>query len=1223
MKQSLLRFLFLILFSIVNITIYATSFTVDDITYKTTNNQKVSVCRKSKGQYGGNIIIPSEVYFQGVKYEVEGIDGAAFYNSAIKSIVLPSSIVRIGISAFEGSSQLETVELSDSLKTIGSYAFSGCNSLKSISLPNGTEEIGGATFKGCEKLSSVYLGNSVTDISGETFYGCVNLARITIPNSVKKLDMKAFLECRSLFNMTIEDGSETLRVYSTEGTSYNKLYIKDLYLGRNIKGSFAFFGMYDLQHLTISSSVSEISEEAFSHIGHFDKITIPNSVIKIGDSAFESSSIKNLVIGKNVKEIGYSAFQGSGLSEVTSLNPTPPVINSNSFSSNSVFLTLRVPKGSLDVYKKQKYWNYYKIVEIDVDDEGEYKDSNFVVNNIYYKTLSSKTVSVIKSPSDYSGNIVIPEEVEYNGQKYSVVSIGEDAFRNSIGLSSVKIGNKVETIGLSAFEGCISLVALTIGERVVDISDKAFDDCNSLEKIEFHCETIRAWFRGKESVKTIVIGDGVKSILRGAFKDCYFKSVYIQDLESWCNMDIAFENVSSDMIKTNQSYSMFFSITCTANPLSYADALIVNNKIITDLVLPDNIKKINDCVFWGFKGLTSITLPNNLESIGTGAFKGCENLKSIRFGNNIKTIDKCAFSSCSNLQDVYISNIEAWCNVRFNTFTTAKRWEGIAKVLYEDIDYSSNPLRTANNLYINNDLLTSLIIPESVETINLESFYGVKSITSITIHNPTPIDNVYGSFDNSIYENAILYVPNGSKALYCQHSHWGKFKNIEEINYSYVKYTLTYFVDGEVYKTYKYNEGENITPEPEPTKEGYTFSGWSEIPPTMPAHDVTISGTFSKIKTSQYKSLNDYISESSISKSKDGNSCEITPHIKKIKKIYVDLRESTTNSLYCFLNIYNEKETKSLDISSKGLSTTTLHNITVNRSNTNIAKHANSKTYDWLYYNPNNKNEVIIDVEQFLGELGVIKSWQVNFGTSCIVNIEKEGSPEESNSAEAVDLGLSVKWASCNLGADKPEGFGDYYSWGETITKTDYSWETYLWGNPPSKYNNTDGLKKLEDSDDVVRKLWGGYWRMPTHEEEVELYNNCTWEYTIVNNINGFKVIGRNGNSIFLPYAGLYDGDNKVSLVNTGGWYWSSEIYNEHFATGFYFWGNSRSININSHDRCDGHVIRPVFDEGQSSNINNPFNRTKDNVIYNLNGQRLQNPQRGINIINGKKVVIK
>ena len=167
---------------------------------------------------------------------------------------------------------------------------------------------------------------------------------------------------------------------------------------------------------------------------------------------------------------------------------------------------------------------------------------------------------------------------------------------------------------------------------------------------------------------------------------------------------------------------------------------------------------------------------------------------------------------------------------------------------------------------------------------------------------------------------------------------------------------------------------------------------------------------------------------------------------------------------------------------------------------------------------------------------------------------------------------------------------------GEISPKSDYAWSSYIFGNPPSKYNSADNKKTLDSDDDAAVQLWGDKWRMPTHDEEIELYENCEWIYTNKNGINGYVVIGPSGNSIFLPLAGLYDGNEILSSVNSGGWYWSSTLNSSHnYARGLYFGRTSVSINIGNHDRCDGHVIRPVYNEKSEYGwqmISDDFNRS-------------------------------
>ena len=187
---------------------------------------------------------------------------------------------------------------------------------------------------------------------------------------------------------------------------------------------------------------------------------------------------------------------------------------------------------------------------------------------------------------------------------------------------------------------------------------------------------------------------------------------------------------------------------------------------------------------------------------------------------------------------------------------------------------------------------------------------------------------------------------------------------------------------------------------------------------------------------------------------------------------------------------------------------------------------------------------------------------------------------------EAVDLGLSVKWATFNVGATRPEEYGGYYAWGETEEKDDYAWSTYKWCSGSwytmtkycanSSYGTVDNKTVLDPEDDVAHVKWGGNWRMPTFEEQEELCNNCTWTWTTQNGVNGYKVTGPNGNSIFLPAAG-YCGGTGVGGRGSGGEYWSSSFYSNSscsayylsFISGYYGW------NFYYHRYC-GQSVRPV-----------------------------------------------
>ena len=210
------------------------------------------------------------------------------------------------------------------------------------------------------------------------------------------------------------------------------------------------------------------------------------------------------------------------------------------------------------------------------------------------------------------------------------------------------------------------------------------------------------------------------------------------------------------------------------------------------------------------------------------------------------------------------------------------------------------------------------------------------------------------------------------------------------------------------------------------------------------------------------------------------------------------------------------------------------------------------------------------------------------------------------NGHDYVDLGLpsGTLWATCNVGAEVPEDYGDYYAWGETEPKTTYDWSTYKYcegdydlltkycSESRYGYNGfTDDLYDLQPSDDAATVNWGEGWRMPDGAEGLELLNNCDHRWDSINGVSGLLVIGNNGNTLFLPAAGLkgvfsYDGESQIDFNQAGhsGQYWMRERgiafsnYStpdvEYMANEFYFpYGNNGGSRT---ERSRGLPIRPV-----------------------------------------------
>lgn len=193
-----------------------------------------------------------------------------------------------------------------------------------------------------------------------------------------------------------------------------------------------------------------------------------------------------------------------------------------------------------------------------------------------------------------------------------------------------------------------------------------------------------------------------------------------------------------------------------------------------------------------------------------------------------------------------------------------------------------------------------------------------------------------------------------------------------------------------------------------------------------------------------------------------------------------------------------------------------------------------------------------------------------------------------------VDLGLpsGTKWATCNLGASKPIEYGDYFAWGETQPKDEYTWENYKWGKDEGQFmtkyctkdseGKVDNKTVLENFDDAAVANWGNDWRMPTSKEQQELLDGCVWEWT--NNYDGTGVAGRvgysktNSNIIFLPAAGSINHTENSSL-GTEGFYWSSTLF-KHTMNGSYFLCFANYfIDWRGNKRFNGRSVRAVVND--------------------------------------------
>ena len=544
---------------------------------------------------------------------------------------------------------------------------------------------------------------------------------------------------------------------------------------------------------------------------------------------------------------------------------------------------------------------------------------------------------------EYTGNVVIPDKVTYMNRTRKVTSIGNDAFRDCFGLTSITIPNSVTSIGNQAFEYCNSLTSVIIPEGVTSIEKNAFSKCTGLTSVTINSNSIvsknyssnsniRTFFGNQ--VKNYILGNGVTSIGSSAFSGCTgMTSVTIPEAVTSIG-DYAFsgctgltsvtipEGVPDIGRGTFSNCTALTSVTINSNSIvsknyvSYSNIRTFFGNQVKNYILGNGVTSIGFSAFSGCTGMTSVTIPETVTSIGDYAFSGCTGLTSVTIPEGVPDIGRGTFSNCTALTSVtinsnsivsknysYDSNIRTIFGEQVQNYFIGDVVTSIGKYAF----YSCTELTSVtipsfvtsignfafadcagltsvtipscvNNIgdyaFAYCKGLTSVIIPEGVTNIGSHAFYSCAKLTSVTIgssvtsisdcafdgvniptvisliENPFTINGIttrYHTFSASTFENATLFVPMGTIDKYKAKEGWKDFSFIEEVDFAGT-YKLTYLVDGEAIKSYDLKFGENITPEPVPTKEGYTFSGWSEIPETMPAHDVTITGTFSANK---------------------------------------------------------------------------------------------------------------------------------------------------------------------------------------------------------------------------------------------------------------------------------------------------------------------------------------------------------------------------------------
>ena len=577
-----------------------------------------------------------------------------------------------------------------------------------------------------------------------------------------------------------------------------------------------------------------------------------------------------------------------------------------------------------------------------------------------------------------------------------------------------------------------------------------------------------------------------------------------------------------------------------------------------DIKLSSCLITIGDNSFDGCYTLDSISLPISVKSIGNYAFHGCI-IQSIDIPENVENIGKGAFSSCYKLNKISVASknnnydsrndcnaiIESSSNKLISGCYNTIIPYGILSIGKCAFEYCSKitTITIPKGLQIIEDRafdgclgLTSINIPDSVTTIGNYAFSYCQKLSSITIPEKVERINKCVFSDCISLSSVVLH----DKLISIGEDAFGSCEKLRNIKLP----DSLKEIDS---RAFSYSGLQSIEIPIGITKIKFQTFGCSKL------KDVVIPGSVDVIGKNAFEHclMEKIIIPNSVIKIESG--AFSGSYKLKTVDIPYSVKYIESGAFACCFE---------------------LEEVIFHNSSIWIADNIFFESYRLkkIFIPWNTRNEFC----------RMIPEWKDKMIEYCGFN----------NRHEYVDLGLSVKWATCNIGSEKPEGFGDYFAWGDAEKKDTYSWSSYKFANGSidkltkyckdsrQGYNGyTDKKDQLELIDDVANSRWGGDWRMPTWNEFQELIDNCSSEWIILNGVSGYKFtskkIGFTDRFVFLPASGMRQKAGVTVLYGKEGGYWSSSLYIDScFAKGLFFDSDNHCVIKDL--RCFGVSVRPV-----------------------------------------------
>ena len=742
-----------------------------NLRYTISDDQQYYILSSGKLCTDTEIVIPKT--YEGLP--VKEIGDSAFYGcKSIVKVFLPSSVTGINDLVFASCTSLTSIILPDSLTKLGEDVFSNCTSLENIVIPDLVESIGEDAFYGCRNLKNVTIGNSVKSIGAYAFQECVKLTDIVIPDSVTEIGTSAFMDCWDLTDAVIGDS-----VVSIGWDAFRNCYnLTNLTIGKSVQsiGELAFYScnrLVTIQYnatecedfllnneifykagqrsdgiaLTIGENVKTIPQYFFYPISESNEYTpkLKSLVFEegslcqtIGKRAFyKNAELQTLVLGESLKSIGEEAFYDClALTEIEykaveceDCDGKRAFYNAGQ-SGDGIALTIganvkRIPACLFDGGVLDSEYHYDVNITKIVFEEGS------LCETIGWAAFRRCT--------NLTSDIILPD---------SITVIESSVFAGCSSLTNIYIGECLTSIGAGAFKNCTSLIGINIPESVTYLGAGAFYNCTNLTKIGYNaiaCSDLKAGdyvfyhagtigegiqlsigatvkqvpaylFEGLPKLKDVAFAEG--SVCEKIGQNAFYKCTGLESIS------LPFVGASPTATSYDSVFGYIFGYTTSESKDAITGATYQYD---------GSTSSVRKCYYHYYipETLKSVSIIGN-DNIPKNAFYNCNNLTAVKIAPSIKTIEKEAFFGCDNITSVYIQDVASWCGMTFG----------------------DSPLYGAN-LYLNNQLVTELIIPNTVTSIADKAFGGCSSLTSVNI--PESITSIGASAFSSCSSLTNIY----------------------------------------------------------------------------------------------------------------------------------------------------------------------------------------------------------------------------------------------------------------------------------------------------------------------------------------------------------------------------------------------------------------------------------------------------------------------------------